>query len=138
MQNYVSRPESERVEIDADKLINAAVKALYSGELGRRKGTGERKQKEPKDPLVAQITRAVVTDVYNTQHALDPSYKYFAATAKVGPDGLAYLRNRIEERVADGENRTELEKFLENRYLKPARQILGMEVPKAMQGISIL
>jgi hypothetical protein len=135
MQSYVSKPEEDRVEVDADKIIASAINALYTGELGRRKASGERKPKEAKDPFVAHITRQVVAEVYKDEHEKNPDYKYFAATAKVGSDGLAYLRKRIDERVAAGQSRADLEKVLDVKYIKPARTALGLDVPKTIQGL---
>jgi hypothetical protein len=136
LQNYVPKPDDDRIEVDADKIVVGAINALYSGQLGKRKG--ERKPKEVKDPLVAAITRIVVTRLYNKRRAENEDYKYFSAAGEVGTDGLQYLRDQIEEKVEAGGNRVLLEKNLEEVYIKPAKTMLGIMVPKGMQDVDIL
>jgi len=132
LQTLVAKPEGERAVTDYAGVIEGALKALYSGEIGRR-GDGTSKPKVLRDPLITQITRAVVADVYEKARAADPKYKYPTAQKEVGTDGLAYLRSKIAERVAKGEDAAALNTFLETRYIKPARIMLGLDVPKSLK-----
>jgi hypothetical protein len=134
LQTLVEKPEGERAVTDYAGVIDSALKALKSGELGNR-GTGEPKPKVLRDPLVTQITRSVVAEVYEKGRAADPKYKYPTAQKEVGQDGLAYLKTKIEAQVAaapaaeQAAKRTALENYLETRYVKPARIMLGLDTP---------
>lgn len=128
LQTAVPKPEGERAVTDYGEIIDGAIKALYSGELGKR-GTGEGKPKVLRDPLITQITRSVVAEVYEKGRAADPKYRYPTAQKEVGSDGLAYLKAKIEAKVAAGADATALNAYLETRYIKPARIMLGMDAP---------
>lgn len=128
LQTLVAKPEGERAVVDYAGIVSGAIKALYEGTIGKR-ATGEKKAKPLKDPLITQITRAVVAEVYEKGKALDPSYKYPTAQKEVGADGLAYLQAKIAEKVAAGADAATLNAFLENRYVKPARIMLGLDTP---------
>jgi len=128
LQTAVPKPEGERAATDYAGTIDSAVKALYSGELGKR-GTGESKPKVLRDPLITQITRSVVAEVYEKGRAADPKYRYPTAQKEVGSDGLAYLKAKIEAKVAAGGDAAALNAYLETRYIKPARIMLGMDTP---------
>jgi hypothetical protein len=130
LQTLVPAPEGVRKTTDVFASIDAAIKALYSGEIGKR--GGEKKAKVLRDPLITQITRAVVAEVYEKGRALDPQYKYPTAQKLVGQDGLAYLKDRIAEKVALGADEASLLKYLDTRYVKPARIQLGLDVPKSL------
>jgi hypothetical protein len=137
LQQIVPKPEGERATTDYAGIVNGAIKALYSGELGRR-GTGEGSKKVLRDPLITQITRSVVAEVYEKERAKLPSYKYPTAQKEVGQDGLAYLRSKINAQLAatpEAERPAKaaaLEKYLETRYIKPARIMLGLDTPKTL------
>jgi hypothetical protein len=128
LQTAVPKPEGERKNTDFADVIDGAIKALYSGELGKR-GTGEGKPKVLRDPLITQITRSVVAEVYEKGRASDPKYRYPTAQKEVGSDGLAYLKAKIDEKVAAGADANALNSYLETRYIKPARIMLGMDSP---------
>lgn len=130
LQTVVAAPDGARKVTDFAATIEAAIKALYSGEIGKR--GGEKKAKVLRDPLITQITRSVVAEVYEKGRALDPQYKYPTAQKEVGQDGLAYLRSKIEEKVAAGADRAAMEKYLETRYVAPAKVMLGMTTPKSI------
>jgi hypothetical protein len=138
LQTLVAKPEGERASIPYAETIDGAIKALYSGELGRR-GSGEGTKKVLRDPLVTQITRSVVAEVYEKQRKLNPSYKYPTAQKEVGQDGLAYLREKIDAQVAAlpeadrAAKKAQLDKYLETRYVAPARIMLGMDTPKSLK-----
>jgi hypothetical protein len=70
--------------------------------------------------------------VYEKGKALDPQYKYPSAQKEVGQDGLAYLRAKIDAKVAAGADKVALDKYLDTRYIKPARIQLGLDVPKSL------
>lgn len=127
LQQVVAKPEGERATVDYGAVIGGALKALKENAIGRR-GTGERKAKERKDPLIAQITRAVVSEIFQKNSATNKDYKYPHALQEVGADGLAYLRAKAAEKVAAGLATAEqMDYVLETRYIKPARIMLGMD-----------
>jgi len=132
LQTIVPKPEGERAVTDYAGIVDGAIKALYSGELGRR-GSGETTKKALRDPLVTQITRSVVAEVYEKGRATNPSYKYPTAQKEVGQDGLAYLRSKIAAKVAAGADAAALEKYLETRYINPAKIMLGLDTPKSLK-----
>jgi hypothetical protein len=123
LQTVVPKPEGERQVVPYAELIERGINALYSGEIGKR-GTGA---KVAKDPLIAHVTRTVVTKLFNKKHALDPNYKFFNAQAEVGPDGVEYLRKGIAANVAAGADEKQQLAQLEEQYLRPARITLGLE-----------
>lgn len=124
LQSLVARPDGERETLDAVAVMTTGINALYEGKFGRRAGEG-RKSKPQRDPLITQITRAVVQEVYQKGKEADPQYKYPMAAKQVGSDGLAYLKARLAEKVAAGADPKLLNDFLETRYIKPAKAILG-------------
>ena len=124
LQNLVAQPTGEREKLDVIAIMTTGINALYEGKFGRRVGDG-RKSKPQRDPLVTQITRAVVQEVYEKEKKANPQYKYPQAAKKVGGDGLVYLQNRMAERIKDGADPKQLQDYLETRYIKPARQMLG-------------
>ena len=132
-QTLVTKPEGTRKVTDYAGVIDGAIKALYSGEIGRR-GDGTSKKKELRDPVNTQITRAVIADVYAKGVALDPKYKYPTAQKEVGTDGLAYLKAKIAEKVAAGTATQEaMDAYLLNRYVIPAETVLGLRTPKSLK-----
>lgn len=127
LQSIVPQPTTPRATADYPAIAAAAVQALYEGNIGRRTPGG--KAKELRDPLVTQITKAVIAEVYEKGRAADPKYKYPTAMKEVGSDGLAYLKAKIAEKVAAGADAAALNAFLEQRYIKPARIMLGLDTP---------
>jgi hypothetical protein len=128
LQTAVPKPEGERAVTDYAGVIDGALKALKSGDMGTR-GTGEAKPKVLRDPLITQITRSVVAEVYEKGRAADPKYKYPTAQKEVGQDGLAYLKAKIAAKVEAGADAALLNAYLETRYIKPARIMLGLDTP---------
>jgi hypothetical protein len=127
LQSIVPAPTEPRATADYPSIAAGAVTALYEGNIGRRTPGG--KAKELRDPLVTQITKAVIAEVYEKGRAADPKYKYPTAMKEVGSDGLAYLKAKIAEKVAAGADAAALNAFLEQRYVKPARIMLGLDTP---------
>lgn len=135
LQTAVAKPEGERPAApDLAGSLAAALEALTKGEI-RKQGTGERKPRERKDPLIAMVTKAVVKDVYESKRAADPKYTYLMAQKEVGPDGVAYLNTIIDQKVAAGVDRTALEKMRETKYMNPARLMLGITENKAIKDL---
>lgn len=140
-QTVVPKPAGERVLVPYAETIADATKALYAGEITRRgrPGSGTAKPKVVRDPLVAHITRLVVTEVYHKGLALNSKYKYPTAQKEVGVDGLQYLKDKIEEQVAaapeaeQAQKRADLNKYLETRYIIPTRIAIGLDVPKTLK-----
>lgn len=131
LQTEVAQPTTPRTVTDVAAIVENAIKALYAGQRGRTK-SGNKKERALRDPLVTQVTRAVVAAVYAEERAKDANYKYPSAQKKVGQDGIAYLEAMVQEKVAAGADEAELRKRLEIRYLKPARIMLGLEKPKTL------
>jgi hypothetical protein len=134
-QTVVAKPEGERPTIDLVAIAQKAREDLYAGKLRSTKEKGE--GRKAVDPLVKTVTDVVVRDVYAKEKA--SGLTFVQARAKVGKDGVAYLQTRIEELVAGGADRAALDKMMEERYMKPARIILGLADNKAIkEGPSIL
>jgi hypothetical protein len=138
LQTIVPKPEGVHATTDFGGVIAGAIKALYTGDIGKR-GSGTAKVKVLRSPLITQITRSVVAEVYEKNQALDSKYKYPTAQKEVGQDGLEYLKGKIEAQVAatpeaeKAEKRAALNKYLETRYINPARIMLGMDIPKSLK-----
>ena len=138
LQTLVPQPEGARETLDIVAIMTTGINALYEGKFGRRAGEG-RKSKPQRDPLVTQITRAVVQELYAKRKETTPSYKYPQAAKEVGSDGLQYLRDKAAALVASGGDAKVLNDYIETRYIKPARQMLGLDAAaprfKDMEGI---
>jgi hypothetical protein len=129
LQTIVPRPEKEKPgEPDLRETYDRAVADLQAGAI-RRQG-GEPKARKTKDPLISLVTDAVVRAIFDTRRAADPKYSFFEARKEVGVDGVEYLAKMIEEKVAAGGDRAALEKSLEDRYIGPAKRILGRVTDK--------
>lgn len=133
LQTAVPKPEGERPSVDLLAVAAKARSDLYAGELQKRGDGSGRKAREPKDPLVAAVTKAVISELFQKKKAGNPSYKIMDAQKEVGTDGVAYLKSLIDEKVAAGADRATFEKFMEDRYMKPARIMLGIDVPKGLK-----
>jgi hypothetical protein len=132
LQTAVPKPEGEPVPFDVVAFANSAINDLFTGNYKKRAAKGEKKVKERKDPLIAAVTRAVTAEVFrNNTAGIDrpaiPGYRYPDAIKEVGADGVQYLRNMIALKVKQGANAKELNDYLETKYLKPARIMLGLE-----------
>jgi hypothetical protein len=129
LQTIVPRPTVERpAEPNYMEVYNRAVADLATGTV-RRQGT-EPKIRKTKDPLISLVTDAVVRAIYNTNRAANAKYTFFDARKEVGVDGVAYLHAMIEEKVKGGVDRASLEASLEEKYMGPARRMLGQESSK--------
>jgi len=142
LQTAVPRPEGEEPTEEArvTMLIETATAArerLYKNEVQRRDGSG--KSKAPKvDPLTKLVTDAVVREVFDKAREADKSYKWPTAVKAVGGDGIKYLEAKIAERVAAGASEADLRKFMDSRYIAPAKLMLGQTDTKATKGESLL
>jgi hypothetical protein len=136
LQTAVAKPEGERPTVDLLAPAAAARADLYAGNL-RTPGEGG-KARETKDPLVKAVTDVVVRELFNKQRAVVKDYKWTDAVKAVGGDGQKYLEARIAEKVAEGADAAVLAKFMDERYIKPARIMLGLDTNKATRDQSIL
>jgi hypothetical protein len=129
LQTIVPRPAFDKpVEPNYMDVYERAVADLANGNI-RRQGT-EPKARKTKDPLISLVTDAVVRAIFDTRRAVDPKYTFFMARKEVGTDGIAYLDAAIEEKVAQGIDRAQLEKAKEDKYIGPAKRMLGQTVDK--------
>ena len=51
---------------------------------------------------------------------------FLQAKKEVGGDGIAYLKARVDTLAAAGGDRAALEKMLDEKYVKPAKVMLGL------------
>ena len=137
LQTAVPKPQGERVVADLTGVAAAARERLYKGEV-RKQGGSKGRTRTVRDPLVAAITPIVVREHFEKTKAANPNYKYSDAMRDIGGDGLAYLKSRIETLVAGGQDRATLEKFLDEKYIKPAQMLIGTKTNKATEGQSLL
>lgn len=138
-QTVVPLPTGDRPTLDLLTPASAARKDLYEGKL-RRQGTGDAKRKKA-DPMTTTVTGVVVREVFQKKSEADSTYKYTDAVKEVSAagGGIAYLDARIAALVAGGADAGALAKMKEDKYMKPARIILGLEVPKSVkEGLDIL
>jgi hypothetical protein len=129
LQTLVPQPTGERpAEPNFKDVYDRAVADLAAGQI-RRQGT-EPKARKTKDPLVSLVTDAVVRAIFDTRRAVNPKYSFFEARKEVGTDGVAYLNAAIEQKVAEGGDRAQLEKAKQEKYIGPAERMLGRVVDK--------
>jgi hypothetical protein len=134
LQTVVAQPGFERPAApDYADAYARAVADLKAGNV--RKQSDEPKQRVKKDPLVAVVTDAVIREVYESERTKDPKFTFLNARTKVGTDGIAYLNKLIDEKVAAGADRAALEKMLEERYVGPAKKMLGLTADKKTAGL---
>jgi len=132
LQTAVPKPEGERpAAADLAGTLSKAMTDLVAGNV-RKMGTGEKKPRERADPLIKAVTSAVVREVFESGKAANPKFTYLEASKQVGKDGVAYLNAMIEKRVAEGVDRTALEKMRDTKYINPAKIMLGQTVGKAI------
>ncbi len=135
LQSAVPMPTVERAAApDFADVLKRAFEDLAAGNV-RKQGTGEKKARATKDPLVVLVTEAVAREVWNTKKVEDPKYSYLKAKAEVGADGVAYLNKLIDAKVEAGANRADLEKMLAARYINPAKLMLNQSNSKAMSDL---
>lgn len=130
LQSAVAKPTGDKPTVDLIAPAAAARADLYEGKL--RTQTEGGKPREAKDPLIAAVTSAVVRELFEKNKVTQTGYKYTDAVKEVSGDGVAYLNARIAEKVAAGGDEKALNKFLEDRYMKPARIMLGRDLPKSI------
>lgn len=125
LQSIVPKPTVERpAEPNYREVYDRAVADLAAGAI-RKQGDGP-KPRKIKDPLVALVTDVVVRAVYDSRRAADPKYGFFDARKEVGTDGIAYLNAAIDAKVAAGADRAALEKSRDEKYITPAKRMLGL------------
>lgn len=130
LQTAVPKPEGDRPAApDYEDAYNRAIADLTAGNV-RKKGTGEAAPRKTKDPLIATVTDAVVREVYASRKAADPKYNFLTAKKEVGSDGIAYLNTMIDAKVAQGGVRADLEAMRDERYVNPAKAMLGLTTSK--------
>lgn len=133
MQSAIAKPEGDKPAApDYLKLAADARTALYEGNI-QKKGEGTGKARVTRDPLVQQVTQAVTRTLFEAKKNVVPGYKWMDAVKEVGNDGVVYLKAQIARKVAEGADQATLEKNMEDRFLKPARVILGIDTPKSLK-----
>lgn len=137
LQSAVAKPEGDRpAAADLAGSMAAAIEALTKGDIGRRSGEGT--PRERKDPLTVAVTKAVVRDLFDATKLQNPKYTYLQAQKDVGTDGVAYLNARIDTMVEAGADRAPLEKMRDEKYVKPMRIMLGLDVNKTLSALPSL
>lgn len=135
LQSAVAKPTNERPAApDLAAALARAMEDLTKGDV-RKQGKGPKKERARKDPLVVFVTKAVVKDVYEASHAADAKFTYPMAVKEVGADGIAYLNTLIEKKAAEGTDRALLEKMRDEKYIKPAKIMLGITENKAIKDL---
>jgi hypothetical protein len=134
LQTAVAKPEGERpAPADLAGALARALDDLTKGEIRRK--SADPKPRAKADPLIAMVTKAVARDVYEARKASDPKYSYLLAQKEVGGDGVAYLNRMIDAKVEAGADRAPLEKMREEKYIKPARIMLGLDTNKSVKDL---
>lgn len=143
LQTAVAKPEGDRPTApNLIEVVKAARDRLYSGEMRIAGESG--KEPTTKDPLDKQVTSVVQREVFDKRRKTDPKFSWPQVVKEVGASGIAYLKAAIAEKVSaapEGERdgiQKALDKYLEEKYLKPARIMLGMDTPKSVVGDGIL
>lgn len=137
LQTAVTKPEGERPTVDLIPVATEARTRLYEGKVQKR-GEGSGKKREARDPLTTHVTNAVVRELFDKKKAADPKFKWTDAVTEVGSDGIAYLNKLVDEKVKAGADKAALDKFMDERYIKPAKMMLGLTDNKATTGVSLL
>lgn len=138
LQSAVKKPDGERTTPDLLGTAAAARERLYKGEVRKQDGEPGGRKRETRDPLIKMVTDAVVRELHDKKKTTVQGYKFTDAVKEVGSDGVAYLNRMIDEKVAAGADRATLEKFRDERYIKPAEQMLGRRDNKATKDQSLL
>jgi hypothetical protein len=129
LQSAVPKPEGDRPAApDYKDALTRALDDLTKGNV--RKVGAEPKARKTKDPLVAVVTDAVVREVFASKKAANAKYTYLEAKKEVGADGVEYLNRMIEAKVAGGVDRALLTKMLDEKYIGPAKAMLGITSSK--------
>lgn len=134
LQTLVAQPTVPKpAEPDYLEAYNRAAADLAAGTI--RKQSDGPKPRKVKDPLVAIVTDVVVRAVYDTRRAADTKFSFFDAKKEVGTDGIAYLNAQIDAKVAAGADRASLEKVRDEKYVNPAKAMLGLTANKKTEGL---
>lgn len=129
LQTAVPKPEGERPAApNYQEAYDRAVSDLKTGNV-RKVGT-EPKGRQTKDPLTSVVTDVVTREVFAARKAADPKYTFLNAKKEVGADGIKYLNDMIEAKVAGGADRAALEKMRDTKYVNPAKAMLGLTTAK--------
>lgn len=129
LQSTVAKPEGERpAGPNYQEAYDRAVADLRAGNVRRQ--SDEPKARKTADPLTRVVTEVVLREVFEARRAADPKYTFVKAKAEVGSDGIAYLNKLIDAKVEGGADRKALETMREEKYLKPARAMLGLDTSK--------
>lgn len=137
LQTAVPKPETAKPVLDLIPVATAARDRLYKGEVRKQ---GERRETVKTDPVSKFVTEAVVRELYDNTRKTDTKYKWTDATKAISEagGGIAYLISKIETLVAAGGDRAALEKFMEARYVGPAKMMAGQTENKATKDMSLL
>lgn len=136
LQTAVPKPTGDQPS--APDLIKPAADArarLYSGEIRKQGEPGA--AKPTRDPLTKAITDAVVRELFEKRKEAGSKPKWIEVTKEVG-DGIAYLNTMIAAKVAAGADAAVMAKLLEEKYMKPAKMLLGLTDNKLTKENSIL
>lgn len=136
LQSVVPKPTDPKPVLDLESAYAAAVADLTAGKL-RKHGDGP-KPRPVKDPLIALVTQVVVSEVFARNRESNPKFSFLEAKKIVGVDGVAYLNNLIEAKVAAGADRAQLEKYRDTRYIQPAKLQLGITSNKSLADLPTL
>lgn len=127
LQTAVAKPTTPAPALDIKTPIEKAIADLYANNIGTRTEGGT--AKPTMNELDKLVTRLVQTELWDQHKASGGTDKYMTIAQKVG-NGREYLLARIEEKVAAGADRKQLEAMLEAKYLAPSRMVLGLDVNK--------
>lgn len=131
MQTLVAKPDKEKPVPDYAGAFARAIEALTKGDIRGRAADGEGKKSKALDPLAQAVTNVVVREVYDARKAAGEKITFLAVKAAIG-NGIEYLDKMIEAKVAAGVDRAGLEKYKEDRYIAPAKVMLGMNTSKKL------
>lgn len=134
-QTVVAAPTGDRPVVDLVEVAKTARQRLYSGNV---KKTGQRAARKTADPLTTMVTNAVIRELFEKSKDTTPGYKWTDAVKAVGGDGIAYLNNLITAKVAAGADLDQLEKFMESRYIQPAKLMLGQRDTAGTKGVDLI
>lgn len=137
LQTAVPKPAGEAPALpDLIAPAAAARDRLYSGEIRKQGEPGA--AKPVRDPLTKAVTDAVVRELFEKRKTAGGKPKWIEVAKEVGQDGIAYLNAQIAEKVAAGADAAVMAKLLDERYMKPAKMLLGMTENKLTKENSIL
>jgi hypothetical protein len=139
LQSTVAKPTFDKpAEPDYQSALDNAFKDLAAGNVRKQGASDGPKPRKAADPLISTVTSVVVRAVFDSRKAADPKYTWVQAKAEVGSDGIAYLNSMIDAKVAAGGDRAALENARDEKYVKPARAMLGLDTSKKAAGLPSL